>query len=180
MGIPEEKPGQLHLYRVTSLPPRTGAVLLPPVCLTCIPDPPPTAPPYVVVEEEVYFMKTKYWDEDEENAYTTPIPRRRKKKPKVESTEPPCLYHNAIFSPASTYFVLECLGPGIPFNTLYKTAMPKPKLITNLQNNTKLRELVAKMAMPQIKTFPVQISGGYQAHVRLHLPPGLREDEITR
>lgn len=36
------------------------------------------------------------------------------------------------------------------------------------------------MAMPQIKTFPVQISGGYQAHVRLHLPPGLREDEITR
>lgn len=58
--------------------------------------------------------------------------------------------------------------------------MPKPKLLVYLQNNTKLRERVAKMAMPQIKTFPVQISGGYQAQVRLHLPPGLREDEITR
>ena len=33
--------------------------------------------------------------------------------------------------------------------------------------------------MPQIKTFPVQISGGFQAQVRLILPPGLIEDEIT-
>lgn len=36
------------------------------------------------------------------------------------------------------------------------------------------------MAQPQIKTFPVQISGGYHAQVRLHLPPGLREEEITK
>lgn len=36
------------------------------------------------------------------------------------------------------------------------------------------------MAQPRVKTFGVQISGGYQAQVRLHLPPGLREDEITR
>lgn len=43
-----------------------------------------------------------------------------------------------------------------------------------------MREKIDKMAMPQIKTFPVQISGGYLAQVRLHLPPGLREEEITR
>lgn len=42
------------------------------------------------------------------------------------------------------------------------------------------QERIAKIALPQIKTFPVQISGGYNAQVRLHLPPGLREDEITR
>lgn len=43
-----------------------------------------------------------------------------------------------------------------------------------------LRDAVAATAMPQIRTFPVMISGGYHAQVRLFLPPGLREDEITR
>lgn len=42
------------------------------------------------------------------------------------------------------------------------------------------QEKVSRLALPQIKTFPVQISGGYNAQVRLHLPPGLREEEITR
>jgi inactive dipeptidyl peptidase 10 len=49
-----------------------------------------------------------------------------------------------------------------------------------IQNNTRLRERVAQVALPQVKTFPVMISGGYHAQVRLYLPPGLREDEITR
>lgn len=93
----------------------------------------------------------------------------------------PCLYHNAIFSPGSaSYFVLECLGPDVPTSALYKASMPQPRLILHLQNNTRVKEKVDKMAMPQIKTFPVQISGGYLAQVRLHLPPGLREEEITR
>lgn len=43
-----------------------------------------------------------------------------------------------------------------------------------------LQERVGNIALPQVKTFPVQIKGGYNAQVRLHLPPGLREDEITR
>jgi inactive dipeptidyl peptidase 10 len=43
-----------------------------------------------------------------------------------------------------------------------------------------LQERVARVALPQIKTFPVMISGGYHAQVRLFLPPGLREDEITK
>lgn len=46
--------------------------------------------------------------------------------------------------------------------------------------NTLLQNRISRLALPQIKTFPVQISGGYNAQVRLHLPPGLREEEITR
>lgn len=58
----------------------------------------------------------------------------------LENGDPPCQYHNAIFPPASyEYFVLECLGPGIPTVALYKTEMPAPRLITILQNNTLLR-----------------------------------------
>lgn len=42
------------------------------------------------------------------------------------------------------------------------------------------QEKISRTALPQVKTFPVMISGGYHAQVRLFLPPGLREDEITR
>ncbi|XP_050740864.1 uncharacterized protein LOC108033860 isoform X2 [Drosophila biarmipes] len=66
-----------------------------------------------------------------------------------------------------------------------KTPKEEPKsqfleLLVTVQNNTRLKEKMAKTAMPQIKTFPVMISGGYHAQVRLYLPPVLREDEITR
>ncbi|KAH8333609.1 hypothetical protein KR059_001206, partial [Drosophila kikkawai] len=54
------------------------------------------------------------------------------------------------------------------------------ELLVTVQNNTRLKEKMAKTAMPQVKTFPVMISGGYHAQVRLYLPPVLREDEITR
>lgn len=49
-----------------------------------------------------------------------------------------------------------------------------------VQNNTQLKQRAAAVAFPQVKSFPVMISGGYYAQVRLFLPPGLREDEITR
>ncbi|KAH8293230.1 hypothetical protein KR018_000532 [Drosophila ironensis] len=54
------------------------------------------------------------------------------------------------------------------------------ELLVTVQNNTRLKEKMARTAMPQVKTFPVMISGGYHAQVRLYLPPVLREDEITR
>ncbi|XP_017772534.1 PREDICTED: inactive dipeptidyl peptidase 10 [Nicrophorus vespilloides] len=187
LGIPQGKPGQQHLYRVASVPPRSGAALQPPVCLTCVPEPPPSQPPFYI-EDIPVITKNKQWDDewaDDDTVMTTPPPRKRKNKKqqqqKPQDVEPPCLYHNAIFSPGSaSYYVLECLGPGIPTSTLYKASLPKPKILYYLQNNTALRERVSKMAMPQIKSFAVQISDEHEAYVRLILPPGLREDEITR
>ncbi|KAI4468726.1 protease family s9bc dipeptidyl-peptidase iv-related [Holotrichia oblita] len=184
LGIPEGKPGQQHLYRMTSVPPRAGAALQPPICLTCVAEPAPTTASFYLYEHEFIMRnrpKPDDWTEEEEDEFTTPLPRRKKKKTMEVQTEPPCLYHNAIFSPiTATYYILECLGPGIPMSSLYRASIPTPKLLLVMQNNSLLRERVEKMAMPQIKTFPVRISGGYQAHVRLHLPPGLREEEITR
>lgn len=80
--------------------------------------------------------------------------------------------------------MIECLGPGIPTSSIYKIS-PEPiqkplQIVKFLQNNTRLRERISKIALPQIRSFPVMISGGYYAQVRLYLPPGLREDEITK
>lgn len=58
----------------------------------------------------------------------------------LESGDPPCQYHNAIFPSADfEYFVLECLGPGVPTVALYKMEMSTPRLLATLQNNTSLR-----------------------------------------
>lgn len=82
--------------------------------------------------------------------------------------------------------LIECLGPdGPPHSAIYRIPLEfnnkKPLIpIFYVQNNTALRERMASIAMPQVKNFPVMISGGYHAQVRLYLPPGLREDEITR
>lgn len=67
--------------------------------------------------------------------------------------------------------------------TAQPAAEPKSQyleLLFTVQNNTRLKEKMSKVALPQVKTFPVMISGGYHAQVRLFLPPVLREDEITR
>ncbi|XP_018328752.1 inactive dipeptidyl peptidase 10 isoform X2 [Agrilus planipennis] len=184
LGIPDNNPGQQHLYRATSEPPRkTGASLPPPFCITCVKEPPATTMPYIEYGKYIN-SKTRHVDDDwlyDDLTITTPPTKKKKSKTDPsETAPPPCLYHNVIFSPGATYFVIECLGPNVPNSKLYKTSIPKPKLLLTLQDNSQLVKRISKMAQPQIKTFPVQISGGYQAHVRLFLPPGLREDEITR
>lgn len=89
-----------------------------------------------------------------------------------------CLYNNAIFSKNAKYYILECLGPGIPKVELWNTE--ENKLIETLDTNDNLKELINKRALPQVRTFQVPIDGGYKANVRLFLPPGLKKDEITK
>ncbi|XP_043666745.1 inactive dipeptidyl peptidase 10 isoform X1 [Vespula pensylvanica] len=197
IGIPPMRPGQRHLYRVSSLLPQVGSSLHPAICITC------NAQSTKINNDQSSYHTTfsdrrngwmgTDWHEDYDVQTESPEDkeqRRAKEKAKKQkskashtsnSEEPPCQYHHAIFpSYGLDYFVLECLGPGIPTISLYKTETPMPRLLSVLQNNTVLREKISKIALPQVKTFPVHISGGYNAQVRLHLPPGLREDEITR
>ncbi|VEN54444.1 unnamed protein product, partial [Callosobruchus maculatus] len=145
-------------------------------------EPQPTEPPFISLDENIYRVKTSNWDDDDDDTViTTPSPRKKKKKQKVKKEkEPPCLYHNALFSPNSQHYVLECLGPGVPTVSLWKASMPRPRHLLWMQNNTAVRNKLETMALPQVKTFSVVVSGGFPAQVRLHLPPGLREDEITR
>lgn len=130
-------------------------------------------------------------DEEEEEEYieipvTTPSPKN-KRQPAEEPPSPPtpCQFFTATFAPNNNEFALiECLGPVVPFSAIYRILIDPTKSPTQvlffLQNNTALAERISKVALPQVKSFPVMISGGYHAQVRLFLPPGLREDEITQ
>ncbi|XP_076391296.1 dipeptidyl peptidase 10 isoform X3 [Megachile rotundata] len=196
IGIPPMKPGQRHLYYVSSLLPHVGSSLHPAVCITCTETTERNQNQhrtlssghhsswaensYIHDHYETQTENTQNADQGQPKENVT-----KKQKSKVHAppkfTDLPCQYHNAIFPPVGTdYFVLECYGPSIPTVSLYKTDFPMPRPIYVLQNNTLLRERISRLALPQVKTFPVQISGGYNAQVKLYLPPGLREDEITR
>ncbi|GFY75877.1 venom dipeptidyl peptidase 4 [Trichonephila inaurata madagascariensis] len=86
-----------------------------------------------------------------------------------------CLFFNVIFSPDSQYYVLECLGPGVPkveIRSIYNQTFDV------LDANDDLSDLLKERTLPQIRTFQVPLRGGYKAQVRLFLPPGIKEDEV--
>ncbi|XP_037874079.1 inactive dipeptidyl peptidase 10 isoform X1 [Bombyx mori] len=182
LGIPEGKPGQQHLYRVSSEAPRPGSPQKLPYCVTCNSQPSPS------ISLEYYgnlaSSGESNWDNDwdEELPTTSPSPTKKKKRRHPEGVPQnlPCLYHEAHFSPTAAYFVLECLGPGVPTSSLHKTALPEPRLVMHLENNTVVKERLSLIALPTPRTFSVHLSSGHQARVRLLLPPGLREDEVTK
>lgn len=200
-------PSQQHLYKVSTIPPRHGSPLYAPECITCpIPKNCDGSYNYEAHTKPPPKLVTA-WDDDWENSEETPavagpalpLEQKHPKATKISEAASECLYHNAKFPPSyQTKFVLiDCLGPVVPTTSIYiinsgiperqngngnehdKPYMPLELLMT-IQNNTRLKERMARTAVPQVKTFPVMISGGYHAQVRLYLPPVLREDEITK
>lgn len=187
-------PSRQHLYRASSTPPKYGETLKRPQCITCSQAElekklsSTSAPPRLVTDWD------DGWEDDDDEVtipmITTPAPKRRRYRKENNSNIKeeiiPCQYFETSFAPGPHALALiECLGPTVPHSAIYRIPfefhITKPlQPIFHVQNNTMLRERVASIAMPQVKSFPVLISGGYQAQVRLLLPPGLREDEITR
>ncbi|XP_076304596.1 A-type potassium channel modulatory protein DPP6-like isoform X3 [Tachypleus tridentatus] len=89
-----------------------------------------------------------------------------------------CLYNNAAFSPGAKYYILECLGPGIPRIELRQ--ITNNKLIYVLDSNDELQKYYDRKALPKVQTFQVPVTNEFNAIVRLFLPPQLRDDEITK
>ncbi|CAM1307614.1 Uncharacterised protein g4646 [Pycnogonum litorale] len=85
-----------------------------------------------------------------------------------------CLYNDAIFSSDGKFYILECLGPNVPYSALYKTD-DNNTLVRILDRNDEVRKLVASRAMPQNLTFLVPLNSKFKAEVRLFVPPGFRE-----
>ncbi|KAI8121048.1 hypothetical protein FF38_12632 [Lucilia cuprina] len=204
LGVPERLPSQQHLYRVSALPPRHGSPIYAPDCLTCpIPKNSDGTYAYEAHTKPPPKLVTA-WDDDWENSDDAPavagpalpLEQKHPRESKISEDSDECLYNTAKFPPTfhARFVLIECLGPAIPTSSIYivngvekeRTANGIEKhhlpleLLMVIQNNTRLKEKMSKTAMPQVKTFPVMISGGYHAQVKLYLPPVLREDEITR
>lgn len=197
LATPEHFAAHQHLYRASAIPPAVGVPLKAPLCLTCSPR-----------EVDIVRMTqaaakahepwegsssssssiNNYEELDESTSSAKQQPEGVDEDANVGDSdfEPKaCQYFSIVFAPNNNeYALVDCLGPDIPTSWIYKFN-PKSEAepimpVYLLQNNTLLKANVAKIALPQVRTFPVMISGGYHAQARMYLPPGLREDEITK
>ena len=184
MATPEHFPGHQHLYRVAATPPAMGVALPSPSCLTCstLTADYPRMTAAAAAKAEVSW---EVGSEENNGMSDSSSESGDYGEGSNDSLPSTCQYFSATFAPSNNeYALIECLGPDVPTSWIYKFSVDPTKdsisPVYLLQNNTELKKRVAKIAMPQVRTFPVMISGGYHAQVRLYLPPGLREDEITK
>lgn len=183
LATPEHFPGHQHLYRVAATPPVTGVALPTSSCLTCS----SFTADYPRMTAAAAAKAENSWEAEsgEDNNFSDSFSDSMDEDAGSDFLPTSCQYFTAIFAPSNNeYALIECLGPEIPTSWIYKFSVDPTKdpimPVYLLQNNTELKQRVAKLAMPQVRTFPVMISGGYHAQVKLYLPPGLREDEITK
>lgn len=188
MATPALQPGQRHLYKinlklnVTENPNRIYVSPSQPECLTCdnknfkLHTPknstetdniryerlvsPYIEHPSTTVEPNNFFFDIEIGDD------------RDKDKDAIPNN---CLYNKVYFSRDFSYYVQECLGPDSPSIFLVETASNMKTFVLN--NGDLLRHRLSQLAIPQIRTFNVEIRHGFQAQVRLFLPPGMKEEE---
>jgi inactive dipeptidyl peptidase 10 len=180
MSAPEGRAGQRHLYKVVldfqlldstssdvNIRPKT------PVCLTCD------------NSISTYDMNNTYnlnsfireYNRSEKDLFVHVNNMIGKNKEPTESDIIPnnCLYNRVKMSTEFSFYVLECLGPDTPSVYLVDSSLAKKIFI--IHTGAELAENVLELALPQVKTFSVEIRDGFHAQVRLLLPPMAKEDE---
>lgn len=164
MATPKLKPGQRHLYKisltlnVTHKPNRMFLSATQPICLTC--------------DNTIQSFRIISNNETGGNISST----ASETEPMTDETIPNnCLYNKIYFSRDFTYYVQECLGPDSPSVYLVETQTSLKLLI--LHSGDLLRNRISQLAVPQMRTFDVEIRHGFHAQVRLFLPPGMKEEE---
>lgn len=179
----ESKPGERHLYRVGD-----ANSSLPWQCLTC--------PQHL--EDSVTFPSSEFSTAETNSLYASetyfqPINSSLSEKLRDNTSQPMklslpnvalddnntnieiCLYNRIMFSPDFRYYIQECLGPTPPFVNLYETATNSKIMV--LDSGSSIRSKLNQLAQPQFRTFEVEIEDGYNAQIKLLLPPGMRENE---
>ncbi|KAH8344786.1 hypothetical protein KR067_007387 [Drosophila pandora] len=166
MAAPEKRPGERHLYKISlklnvTESNRTYITSTPPTCLTCD----NTESTYRLHRARISQRGDRWEDivarlEPDDCLYD--IPKN-------------CLYNRVQFSQDYSYYVQECLGPEAPSVYLVETASNDKIYVLNAGDV--LRHRLSQLAVPQMRTFSVEIRHGFHAQVRLFLPPGMREEE---
>lgn len=159
MATPKLKPGQRHLYRisltlnVTKTPNRIFVSSTLPMCMTCDNGP----HTFKLLSNLTGGNASENFD-----SIIGDIPNN-------------CLFNRCYFSKDYSYYVQECLGPDTPSIYLVETSTMSKVLV--LHSGDLLRNRLALLATPQIRTVSVEIRHGFHAQVRLFLPPGMKEEE---
>ncbi|XP_063918050.1 inactive dipeptidyl peptidase 10 isoform X1 [Zophobas morio] len=91
-----------------------------------------------------------------------------------------CTHFNALISPRSessnsSFYVLQCEGPGLPLAGMHNATTHKLLKILYDTRPQKMH-MLEKLALPKQKSFEVPLPHGNRAQVQLLLPPSWREE----
>lgn len=98
----------------------------------------------------------------------------------VKRGDDSCSYATTSFSRDMSYYVMTCSGPNPSFVKIFKTGAEE---IMTWEENLALRTSLEQKIMPQVKTFFVDVGGGFKAAVKMQLPPQIDfegKDETTK
>lgn len=149
-------------------------------------------------KDRMHFLTSDQWDVTSVLAYdadrqviyflgTGGDPRRRhmfswdvNNKEKVcltcELDEERCQYVDVTFSSSTDFYVLNCMGPGIPY---YSLRSPQETAeLRRLENNTAFWHRTEGKAMPKVKYIQVELESKDKIWGKLLMPQKLVEEEI--
>ncbi|XP_057686635.1 dipeptidyl peptidase 4-like isoform X1 [Corythoichthys intestinalis] len=85
-----------------------------------------------------------------------------------------CQYNSAYFSHNSSFYLMRCSGPGIPYSSLIDNR--EGKELRRLEDNSKFSQLISHIQMPTMRRGTIKIAG-YKLWYQMILPPGFDESK---
>ncbi|XP_076459137.1 dipeptidyl peptidase 4-like isoform X4 [Babylonia areolata] len=123
----------------------------------------------------VYFIGTG-GDPRKRHLYSVNVSNKKLECVTCEVDKERCQYISVSFSPTANFYILSCLGPGIPY---YSLRSPHESAeLRRLENNTAFGERVSIKAMPQVRYIQVELDNKEKMWGKMLLPPVLNEKEI--
>lgn len=172
MATMENRPGYRHFYQLKlSFNITNGNIFLmagDPICLTC---------QNSIEKREINYYNPPNLDFGSE--LHGKLDMHINHSTILDSTEtdikPTCLFNKVHISPLFKYYIQECLGPNTPASFIIDLQTNAKVLTWN--NGFELLQMLSKFATPSIKKFSVLVKNGFEAQVKLYLPPNLDEDQ---
>ena len=93
-----------------------------------------------------------------------------------------CLYASVVLSPDYRSYIVNCLGPNIPYTAVF--SLPSNQVLTVLETNQHIRQKLAEKDLPFTQILEVKPAGGGgeggTTRVKLLVPPAVVEKEGER
>ena len=96
------------------------------------------------------------------------------------STPDDCSYASGYFSLNASYYALQCATPTTVANLVTIRVTESGEVLREWLSSQHLVDDLSNKNLPVERNMEVDVAGGFKAHVRLYLPPGLDEAGSTK
>ncbi|XP_012141097.2 venom dipeptidyl peptidase 4 isoform X2 [Megachile rotundata] len=123
----------------------------------------------------LYYLATTERDSAVQHLYRISLRASDRKPPEClscdivrETDGNRCLYNTAKFSTDHSHYALTCAGPGVPDIAIYNRNSTK---LLVWESNEAVSGIIEERLQPIVRRLKVPVQGGFEARVRLLIPP---------